>query len=108
VQQEPGGVAQVEVKVASAEAGAALYKAKTCNACHTLDGSKLVGPTFKGVWGRAEETSGGPITVDMAYLRESVLTPMAKIVNGFPPAMPPQVLTDLEIESIALFLQQQK
>ena len=91
--------------MASAEAGAQLYKAKTCNACHTLDGTKLVGPTFKGVWGRAEETSGGPITVDLAYLKESVLTPMAKIVNGYPPAMPPQVLTDLELESIALFMQ---
>ena len=105
VPMEPGGVQAVVVKVASAEAGAALYKAKACNACHSIDGSKIVGPTFKGVWGRAEETSGGPITVDMAYLTESIRNPMAKIVNGYPPAMPPQVLNDLEIESIALFMQ---
>ncbi len=108
VPQEPGGVAVVNVTVADAKAGEALYKARGCNACHSLDGSRLVGPSFKGVWGRAEKTSGGEVTVDMAYLKESVLTPMAKIVEGYPPAMPPQVLNDLEIESIALFLQQQK
>ena len=105
VPMEPGGIAQVEVKVASAEAGALLYKAKTCNACHTIDGARLVGPTFKGVWGRTEETSAGPITVDLAYVTESIRAPMAKIVNGYPPAMPPQSLTDLEIESITLFMQ---
>jgi len=109
VQQEPGGVAAVApVTVASAEAGAALYKARGCNACHSLDGSRLVGPSFKGAWGRSEKTNAGDVTVDMAYLKESLLTPMAKVVDGYPPAMPPQVLTDLEIESIALFLQQQK
>lgn len=102
---EPGGPAVVVVTAASAEAGAALYKAKGCNACHSLDGTRLVGPSFKGVWGRAEATSGGDVTVDLAYLKESLLTPMAKIVKDYPPAMPPQVLNDLEIESIALFLQ---
>ena len=106
VAMEPGGVAAVVMgDKATAEIGAALYKAKGCNACHSLDGSKLVGPSFKGVWGRAEKTSGGDVTVDLAYVKESVLTPMAKIVEGFPPAMPPQVLTDLEIESITLFFQ---
>jgi mono/diheme cytochrome c family protein len=105
VQMEPGGVAVVVGNVASAEIGASLYKAKGCNACHSLDGSKLVGPSFKGVWGRSEKTSGGDVTVDLAYVTESVLTPMAKIVEGFPPAMPPQVLTPVEIESITLFFQ---
>ncbi len=105
VQQEPGGVVVAEVKVASVEAGAALYKARACNACHSIDGSKLVGPSFKGLWGRTEKTSGGDVTVDLAYLKESLVNPMAKIVEGYPPAMPPQVLTDLEVESIALYLQ---
>ncbi len=102
---EPGGVAVVDVKVASAEAGASLYKAKGCNACHSIDGTKIVGPTFKGIWGRVEGTNAGDVTVDLAYLKESILNPMAKIVNGYPPAMPPQQLNDLEIESIALFMQ---
>lgn len=100
-----GGLAVVVVNKADAETGALLYKSKGCNACHSIDGAKIVGPTFKGLWGREEETSAGKVTVDAAYVKESILNPMAKIVNGFPPAMPPQVLTDLEIESIALYMQ---
>ena len=101
----PGVVVVPTGNVATVEMGTALYKAKGCNACHSLDGSKLVGPSFKGVWGRAEKTDKGDVTVDLAYVTESVLTPMAKIVEGYPPAMPPQALTPLEIESITLFFQ---
>lgn len=100
-----GGPAVVLTEGPSAANGAALYKSKGCNACHTVDGSPLVGPTFKGLWGKTEATSAGNVVVDEAYLKESILQPMAKIVNGFPPAMPPQVLTDDEIKSMALYLE---
>ena len=108
--QDEGGVVAVAVKVdkASAENGALLYKARGCNACHSLDGNRIVGPTFKGAFGRTEQTSAGDVVVDAAYIKESILTPMAKVVNGYPPAMPPQPLNDLEIESLVLFIQQQK
>lgn len=105
VSWEPGGVAQVVVTTASAEAGEKLYKAKGCNACHSLDGSKLVGPTFKGIWGRTEKTSAGDVTVDLAYLAESIRQPMAKIVEGYPPAMPAQNLSDVEVESLAKYFE---
>ncbi|MCC6338059.1 MAG: c-type cytochrome [Myxococcales bacterium] len=90
---------------ATAETGAALYKSKGCNACHSIDGSRLVGPSFKGLWGKLEPTSAGDVKVDDAYFKESILQPMAKTVNGYPPAMPPQVLTDIEIQSLALYVQ---
>jgi mono/diheme cytochrome c family protein len=103
---EPGGPAPVaEVKVATLEAGMALYKAKGCNACHSVDGSKIVGPTFKGIWGRQENTSVGPKTVDLAYVTESIRNPNAAVVEGYPPAMPAQNLTDLEIESLVKYFQ---
>jgi len=35
-----------------ADKGRALYAAKACIGCHSLDGSRIVGPTFKGLWGR--------------------------------------------------------
>lgn len=97
---EPGGVAAVVVTAATAEAGAALYKAKGCNACHSIDGNRLVGPSFKALVGRTEKTSAGEVMVDLAYVKESILQPMVKIVDTYPPAMPPQVLNDLEIESL--------
>ena len=109
VELEPGGLKAVgPVTEADAKTGEALYKGKACVGCHSLDGSRLVGPTFKGIWGRKEGTSAGEVTVDLAYVTESIRNPMAKIVNGYPPAMPPYPLTDLEIESIALFMQQQQ
>lgn len=110
-QDYEGGEAPVAVAVgpkATAETGAALYKAKGCNACHSVDGSKIVGPTFKGLWGKTEATSAGDVTVDMAYFKESILQPMAKVVKDYPPAMPPQTLTDIEIESLALYVQSLK
>ena len=46
--------------------------------------------------------------MDAAYVKESILQPMAKVVEGYPPAMPPYAFNELELESINLFLQQQK
>ena len=105
VPMEPGGIKGPDLSKPTAEAGAILYKTKICNACHSIDGSKVVGPSFKGLWGKTEATSAGEVVVDLAYLKESTANPMAKIVTGYPPAMPPAVLSDVEVESIALFLQ---
>lgn len=95
----------VVVATVGAERGAGLYKSKGCNACHSIDGTKVVGPSFKGLWGATEQTDKGPVTVDEAYVKESILTPTAKITAGFPPAMPPQALSDDDIKSIVLYLQ---
>jgi mono/diheme cytochrome c family protein len=107
VDEHPPGKAVV-VTVASAEAGAALYKSKICVTCHTLDGSKLVGPSFKGLYGKTESTSAGDVKVDEAYITESIREPMAKIVTGFPPAMPKQEYTELEVQSLIMFIKEQK
>jgi mono/diheme cytochrome c family protein len=107
-QDYEGGEAPVAVAVgstATVATGEALYKAKGCNACHSLDGSRVVGPSFKGLWGRVEGTSAGDVTVDDAYFKESILQPMAKVVNGYPPAMPAFALSDIEIQSLALYVQ---
>jgi cytochrome c2 len=107
---EVGEAPAVNVTVASVEAGAALYKSKTCFGCHSIDGSKLVGPSFKGIYGRVEKVTAGPggpaseIKADDAYLTESMLQPMAKIVEGYPPAMPVLPLNDLEVKSLILYM----
>jgi cytochrome c oxidase subunit 2 len=75
-----------------ADKGKALVSAKGCVACHTADGSKLVGPSYKGIYGTDVKVvaDGKTITVkvDDNYIRESVEYPQAKIVEGFPPSMP--------------------
>jgi len=61
-----------------------------CIACHSNDGSGGAGPTWAGLFGREELLDDGTtVTVDEAYLRESILNPGAQIVSGFGNAMPP-------------------
>ena len=66
---------------------------KGCLACHTLDGSPGVAPTFKGLFASRVKVmkDGKPLTVtaDEAFLSESIREPGATIVEGFPPIMPP-------------------
>lgn len=63
-----------------------------CFACHSVDGSTKVGPTWKGIFTQKghEMDDGSKVDVDENYVRESILQPTAKTVKGFPKgAMPP-------------------
>ncbi len=90
--------------------GQRLIKTKGCMACHSMDGTRLVGPSFKGIWGKTETVIANgeekTIVVDEAYLRRSMLEPNVEIVKGYPPAMPPQggILNEQEIQAIIEFL----
>ena len=96
--------------VAKADVGAELLKIKGCVACHTTDGTPRVGPTFKGIFGRKKTVvTGGTerdVVVDEEYIRKSIMEPMADVVKGFPPIMPPQkgLITDEEIQQIIAYL----
>jgi cytochrome c oxidase subunit 2 len=73
------------------ELGKALFKARGCNTCHsvTTDRAGLAGPPLAGKYGTMEKLQGGQTAkVDDNYLRESILEPNAKIVEGYTPAMP--------------------
>ena len=60
-----------------------------CLACHTLDGQRHVGPSWSRLFGSTVELQGGGTTVaDEAYLTESMMDPLAKIVDGYNPVMP--------------------
>ncbi len=88
------------------EFGEKLYKDKACFTCHSIDGSTLVGPTFKGIFGRTEKmTDGSEVLSDENYIRESILEPQAKIVQGFQPIMPTYqgVLKDEEIDALIAY-----
>ena len=69
--------------------GRALYERKGCNACHTIDGSARVGPSWKAIWDSDVKLSDGTTRrVDEAYVRESILHPQAFARSGYPPVMP--------------------
>jgi len=68
--------------------GEKVYQTR-CAICHQLTDQKAVGPSWKGLFGKSRTFSGGQTaTADENYIRESILNPNAKVVEGFAPAMP--------------------
>ncbi|MGO9014134.1 MAG: cytochrome c oxidase subunit II [Dissulfurispiraceae bacterium] len=92
--------------------GLHLLQDKGCLGCHTTDGTKKIGPTFKGIFGRKETviTDGREheLTVDEAFLRKAVLQPGADLVKGYPNIMPKLPVTPEELDSIIVALKELK
>lgn len=87
--------------------GSKLYLKKGCAACHTIDGTPRVGPSWKGIWGTEAKLSDGTTrTVDADYVNESILHPQAFARPGYPPAMPSfeGQLRDRELAAIIAFI----
>jgi len=72
-----------------AVAGQQLYQTLGCVSCHGASGEGGRGPALGGVFGRQVFLNNGQtIKADEAYIRESIVNPQAKLVNGFGPIMP--------------------
>lgn len=88
--------------------GKALLQSKGCLGCHTTDGTRKVGPTYKGLFGsRITVITNGKertITADDEYIERSISHPQADIVKGYPPVMPTIPLTDEEMEDIIAYM----
>ena len=87
--------------------GLQIMKKNACLSCHTLDGSKLVGPSFKGIWGETVTvvTDGKErdVKVDEEYIRRSIKDPNADVVKGFNPGLMinyKDIVTDQQIDQI--------
>ena len=108
VEEEEDEAAAVDTSSMSpVERGRLLYNEKVCVTCHSLDGSKTVGPTFQGIYGRAGTLQGGEsYTADDAYIKDSILNPQSQVVKDYAPAMPPYAgqLSDEDISDIIEFL----
>ena len=71
-----------------AAAGEKLFTDLACISCHR-DDAQARAPQLKGLFGHTVQLQGGGTAVaDESYIRESIVNPQAKIVNGFPPLMP--------------------
>jgi len=64
--------------------GKKLYTSLGCQGCHTLDGAKSAGPTFKGLAGsQVKLTDGSTVAANDDYLLESITDPDKQIVSGY-------------------------
>jgi len=86
--------------------GEKIYSQQACKTCHSVDGSKMPGPTWKGLWGKTETMAdGSTVKVDENYVHESILKPQAKITAGFTTTqMPPFTLNDKQIDAVIAYM----
>lgn len=90
----------------SAERGEQLYIQNACQACHSTDGTQLVGPTFQELFGSEEPLQDGTtVTVDEEYLARSITEPSAQIVEGYQNVMVPyDHLSESEVQSLVEYI----
>jgi cytochrome c oxidase subunit II len=93
----------------SNNAGISLLNRHMCLSCHSNDGSAMIGPSFKGLYG-AKRTVMDPegkqleLTADDAYLTKSIEDPNAETVKGYPPVMPQSDLSEAEVQQVIEFI----
>lgn len=101
----------IDPTASPAQRGALLYTQLGCQACHSLDGTRLTGPSFQGLYGSTHGLAdGSSVEVDDNYLRESILEPSAKIVEGYANVMPASYggLTEDELTALIAFIEEQQ
>jgi cytochrome c oxidase subunit 2 len=85
--------------------GLAVAKAKACVACHSVDGSAGVGPSWKGLYGKTESfTDGSKELMDDTTLAREIHEPTAKVVQGFAPIMPKSELSEAELAALLAYI----
>ncbi len=107
VQSQTGPVSDDPV-----ERGEIFARQFGCLACHSSDGSQLVGPTWLGVFGSTEMLEdGSSMVVDRDYLFKSVRNPGIQIVAGYQNIMPENIaanMTDEQIDDLIAFIESLK
>ena len=96
------------ITVSLPKRGEKLYKTKGCAQCHTVDGSALIGSSFKGLWGTKRQFRDGSSVeaADENYIRKSIMDPQDQVVAGFDPVMPTYktLLKDREITAVIEYI----
>lgn len=90
----------------SADRGEQLYTQNACQTCHSLDGTRLVGPSFQGLFGSERTFNDGSTRVaDEAYITQSIREPSSQVVEGYQNAMVPyDYLSEGEVQSLIEFI----
>lgn len=85
-------------------AGFEVMQTQNCGACHSSDGSKLIGSTFKDLYGSRVEVVIGNSTktvlADDDYIRRSISEPNTEVAKGFTPGLMPTYKDKLSEEEL--------
>lgn len=85
----------------SAKAGLAVMQRRGCTSCHSQDGRRIIGPSFRGLYGATITVVAGgkqrKVVVNDAFVIRSLREPNVELDARFPKGgMPLQTLSDLE------------
>jgi cytochrome c oxidase subunit 2 len=97
--------------VSLVEQGKVLYQKNACASCHSTDGTKKIGPSHKGLFGRQVELADGRVVVaDENYIRGHIENPQASLVKGYQPVMPTfkGLLTETEMNALISYMKSLK
>ncbi|HEY3353825.1 MAG TPA: cytochrome c oxidase subunit II [Polyangia bacterium] len=97
--------------MSSVDFGRMLFDRQGCATCHSVDGAPRTGPSLLNKYGSRELLSTGQtVLVDDNYVRESVMDPQAKVVQGFQPVMPTfrGKLTDKQMNALIDYIKSLK
>ena len=79
--------AVVDSETSLADQGYEVLRRNGCNACHSVDGTKLVGPSYLGGWGNTRTVMTNreerEVTIDEEYIKRYIFDPNADVVKGF-------------------------
>ncbi len=92
--------------MAPVDLGESVYKGRGCNACHSIDGSAGVGPSWQGIWGQPRPGSEEGV-VDDAYIQQAIYQPQAYLVPGFENGNMPSfegTLNDEQVAGVAAYI----
>ena len=102
---------KLPVKTDDTNLGYKALEKNGCVACHSVDGTKIVGPTFKGLYGssRAVTTNGQKrtVTANEDYVKTSIIDPDKDVVDDYPPSVMKSYkgnITDKDIQLITDYL----
>ncbi|MEO0556546.1 MAG: cytochrome c oxidase subunit II [Bacteroidota bacterium] len=86
--------------------GERMHAAQGCNACHSIDGSPGVGPTWQNIWGEPRPGSEQGV-VNEEYVYESIANPNVYKTPGYESGnMAPYELDEDQLAGIAAYIRQ--
>lgn len=79
--------------------GGKLYQADGCAGCHSLNDTRLTGPSWKGLAdSRVELSDGKTVIANDAYLTRHIVEPNALTVQGYPSQVMAEAIGGLDLE----------
>jgi cytochrome c oxidase subunit 2 len=83
-----------------------------CNACHSSDGTKIVGPSYLNLYGEKQivirDGKEVTVTVDDEYIKRAIFDPNSEIVKGYPKELMQSYKEALNDDDIAKIIEYMK